>query len=83
MPLDQLDLFSFSISSLIAGLLFSSVGLWLWRQPQAKEDFRLRIVAGVLVVYSYVTPGPVSDWTFGFLLCGLAWYFWKGEDLWI
>ncbi len=77
---DQLQnmqgLFSISIPGLIAGLIFSTVGLWLWRQPKAKEDIRLRLTAAVLIVYTYITPGPISDWTFGILLCGFAYFLW-------
>jgi len=70
------NLLSFSIASLIAGLVFGTIGFWVWRQAKIRENKSLRIVGLVLMLYSYVTPGPLSDWTFGILLCALAKYLW-------
>lgn len=66
-----------SVSSIVAGLIFSAVGLWMFRAGKDKGDTRLIVIAVVLMVYSYFTPNPWYDWGIGAGLCGLAYHMWN------
>lgn len=75
LPLDQLNL-SFDMWTIAAGLLFSLIGWWLFRQGKKKEDKRFRYVGILLMVYPYVVPGAFWNWAVGLILCGYAYYWW-------
>ncbi|WP_347355997.1 hypothetical protein [Bdellovibrio sp.] len=75
LPLDQLDL-SFDGWSLVAGLLFSLIGWWLYRQGKYKDEKRFKYVGVALMVYPYFVRGALMNWAVGLLLCGYAYYWW-------
>ncbi|MFV8256526.1 hypothetical protein ACNQKP_01900 [Bdellovibrio bacteriovorus] len=75
LPLDQLNL-SFDMWTIVAGLLFSLIGWWLFRQGKKKENKRFRYVGILLMVYPYVVQGAFWNWTVGLILCGYAYYWW-------
>lgn len=66
---------NFDISNLIAGFLFSIVGLWLFRVGRQRINTRWTIIGILLMTYSIFTPTTLLTWLVGFLLCGLAYYF--------
>jgi hypothetical protein len=72
------SLLDFSIASLFAGLIFSCIGIWLWRQAKLRSQSELHWVAGALMIYSYFTPNAWADWIVGILLCLLAKRLWNG-----
>lgn len=76
MPID-LSSIDFSVSSLIAGLIFGIVGMWMYREGKRRTDNRLIVIAIVLMVYPYFTRGPLADWGVGTALCGYAYYIWN------
>lgn len=69
-------LMDFSFSSLMAALVFSAAGLWLFREGKRRLNFRLIFIGMTLMVYSYFTRGPWADWGVGLALCGLAYACW-------
>lgn len=66
-----------SVSSVIAGLLFSSIGLWLLREAKKRSNLKLIPIAILLIAYSYFTPTPIYDWLVGIFLCGVAYQVWE------
>ncbi|MBC7419777.1 MAG: hypothetical protein H7328_03525 [Bdellovibrio sp.] len=67
---------NFSISSIIAGFIFSVIGFWMLREAKKKSDLRLVVIAILLIAYTYFTPNPYLDWGVGAALCGLAYLIW-------
>lgn len=66
-----------SVSSLIAGILFSSIGLWMLREGRKKFDNRIVVLGVLLMAYSYFTPNPWFDWGVGSALCYAAYSIWN------
>ncbi len=66
-----------SISSIAAGLLFGTIGLWLLREAKRRGNLKLIPLAILLMAYSYFTSNPYVDWGLGFALCALAYYVWE------
>lgn len=66
-----------TISSLFAGLLFSSIGLWMIREGRHKADNRIVVIGVLLMGYSYFTPNPFFDWGVGIALCLTAYNIWN------
>ena len=67
----------FSISGMLAALLFGTIGLWLLREAKRQAKFSLLGIALGLMAYPYFTSGPVADWGIGIALCALAYKFWR------
>jgi hypothetical protein len=60
----------------MAGLLFSTIGLWLIKQAKQKGNIKLLPIAIGLIAYSYFTTQPIFDWGIGIALCAAAYHFW-------
>ena len=73
-----LESFNISVSSLIAGLIFGVIGMWLFRQGRSNSNLYFVFIGLILMVYPYFTKGPLADWGIGCILCGLA-YHYKNE----
>jgi|GEM_PF-2149171 len=67
-----LDLENFSMWTLFGSLIFSSIGLWLWRQAKNRDSTELLIISVVMIGYSYFTPSARLTWGIGVVLCFLA-----------
>ncbi len=67
---------NFSVSGLIAGLIFSTIGLWMLREGKKRADLRIVMLGLVLMIYSYFTPNHWWDWGIGIALCLLAREIW-------
>lgn len=81
-PLDMLNSMGvhFTLSSIIAGLIFGFIGLWLFRRGR-KENHRTWIFVGLaLMIYSLFTSKPWQDWGIGAALCAWAYYKKDPED---
>jgi uncharacterized membrane protein len=80
MELDEnlLGMIDLSASSIISGLFFGAVGYWLYRKSRAPEktNFPILAIGIALMVYPYLTKGPLADWGVGIALCGLAYFLW-------
>jgi len=72
MLLEELNI---SVSSLIAGLIFGVIGMWLFSQGKKNSNLYFVIIGLVLMVYPYFTKGPLADWGIGAGLCGIAYYY--------
>lgn len=70
------ELLNFSVSGLIAGLLFGVVGLWMFCEGKRRLNNKVVVIGLVLMIYPYFTNGPWMDWGIGFALCGLAYHLW-------
>jgi hypothetical protein len=65
-----------SLSGIIASIVFSGVGLWLFRQGKQRANIPLVLISIAMMLYTYFTSGPWADWGVGVLLCFAARYFW-------
>lgn len=67
---------SFDIPSLIAGLVFGIVGLYVFRRGRKESNLRLVFIGVLLMIYPYFVEGALLNWAVGFLLSGSAYYYW-------
>lgn len=75
LPIDM-STFNITPSSIISGILFGLIGMWLYRQGKYRENNHLKIIAVALMVYPYFTTGPLADWGVGIALCAAAYHYW-------
>lgn len=68
---------SLSVSSVMAGLLFGAIGLWVLRQGKLKADVRIIVIGVLLMGYTYFTPNPWFDWGVGGALCYITYAIWN------
>lgn len=66
-----------SFSSILAGLIFGVIGLWMLRQGKLKGDLRIVVIGVLLMAYGYFTPNPWFDWGVGGVLCYTAYHIWN------
>lgn len=71
------SLMHFSASSLIAGLIFSVIGFWLYKEGRRRTNLSLVVIAVLLMLYPMFTQNPWQDWGVGISLCALAKYRWE------
>ena len=69
-----LDAFEISGSSLLAGLVFGVIGMYVFRRGKLRQEFDVLFIGIALMVYPYFTKGPIADWGVGIALCALAYY---------
>ena len=65
---------NFSFSEVFAGILFGSVGLFLFTISKRRANHSVLIISMVLMVYPYFVSGPWLDWGVGLALCAAAYY---------
>jgi multisubunit Na+/H+ antiporter MnhE subunit len=73
LPLDL----SFDVPSLIAGLVFGIVGLYVFRRGKKESSMRLVVLGLALMIYPYFVDGATLNWVVGFLLSGASYYYWN------
>jgi len=73
----QLGSINFSFSSLMSGLLFGAIGMWMIKEARKKSNLLLVAIATTLMIYPMFTSSLLSDWGIGFLLCGIAYLNWN------
>jgi hypothetical protein len=71
-----MDLSNFSFSSLLAGLLFGIVGMWLLREAKRRANLYNVVIAVLLMIYPFFVSTSFLTWGVGCALCGSAYYFW-------
>jgi hypothetical protein len=67
--------FHFSVSQIIASLLFGIIGFYVFRFGKRTLNYCVILTGVALMIYPLFTSGPLQDWGVGILLCGLAYYF--------
>lgn len=75
MPLEMLQNIDFSLSSIVSGLLFGIIGMWLFGQGKKSSNLKFIGIGLALMVYPYFTRGPLADWGVGSVLCVVAYYY--------
>lgn len=58
----------FSLSSVMAMIVFGVSGLYIFRAGRRQANVNLVIIGIALMTYSYLTPNPWYDWAGGCLL---------------
>ncbi len=71
----------FSVSAIFSSLIFSAVGYYVFREGKKRSDLWIMLTGGALMIYSYITHGPLADWGVGIALSLLAYQLLKG-NLW-
>ncbi|MDG0815277.1 hypothetical protein [Bdellovibrio svalbardensis] len=75
--LDNLPIdLNFSVWAIVAGLLFSSIGLWLFRHGKRNENRRNIYSGVVLMIYPYFIASALMNWVIGLVICGYVFYWW-------
>ncbi|HNW92986.1 MAG TPA: hypothetical protein PKM88_08775 [bacterium] len=62
------------MSALLAGVIFSAVGLGAFIYGKRQTNAKFMLVGALLMGYSYVCPGDVWPWVVGLLLTGSLFY---------
>jgi hypothetical protein len=74
--IDQISIFDFSMSNILAGLIFGVIGLWIFRRGRKEANNKIVVIGMLLMVYPMFTNGPVQDWGVGVGLCWLFYFLW-------
>ena len=75
MPSD-LNLPEFTFSGIASSFVFGVIGLWMFREGKRKVSYNIVFIAIGLMIYPYMTKGPLADWGVGIALCTLAYAIW-------
>jgi glucose uptake protein GlcU len=70
-----LDL-DFSVSSILAGIIFGIVGIYVYRHAKKNGNIIVVCLGIAMMVYPYIVSGDWLTWIVGFALCGASYYFW-------
>ena len=65
-------MFNFSISDILAGLLFGIVGMYLIKSGIKDGNLWFIIIGFVLCIYPYFISNEIALWGIGIFLSGLA-----------
>jgi hypothetical protein len=66
----------FSVSSLLAGFIFSVIGFWMFKEGKRRLNYPILFVGVALMIYPYFVSGHWLPWIVGIALCGVAKYYW-------
>jgi len=66
---------SFTVSQIIAGILFGIVGLYLFRWGKKNTHYPHIFIGLGLMIYPYFVTSDALTWVVGFALCGAGYYF--------
>lgn len=67
---------SFDMWSILAGILFGAVGLYVFRHGRRESDIRNVVFGLLLMIYPYFVDGAKLTWAIGMALCGAVYYYW-------
>lgn len=65
-----------SPSSILAGVVFGLIGMYVFRQGKREQNIPLVLAGLGLMLYSWFTKGPLQDWGIGAAFCAVAYYYW-------
>ncbi|MBY0471981.1 hypothetical protein K2X30_12515 [bacterium] len=60
------------MSSILSGLIFGSIGLWMVRESRRRANTYFMLIGIALMVYPYFSKNVWTDWGIGIGLCYLA-----------
>lgn len=55
----------FSVSNLLAGFIFSVIGLWVFREGRKRTNIPWTVLGLLLMLYSIFTPNATWSWFLG------------------
>lgn len=70
---------NFSVSEIIAGLLFGTLGFWIFKKSREKMNVKLSVIGVSLFFWPYIPNNIWVNWLGGLALCALAWKWWNEE----
>jgi ABC-type spermidine/putrescine transport system permease subunit II len=59
----------FTLSDFIAGLLFGTIGMWLWSQSKRRMNPMLKVIGAIMMVYPWFVSDIWLQWLVGIGLC--------------
>jgi hypothetical protein len=62
----------FSVWSLIAGILFGAIGLWIFNEGRKRPNLIWIVIGIAMMVYPLFVSAPLPSWGIGFGLCFAA-----------
>ena len=65
-----------SLADFIAGLVFGTIGMWLWSQAKRRMNSTLKLIGVILMVYPWFVSNIWLQWLVGIALCIWARYAW-------
>lgn len=69
----------FSMASLMASLIFGTLGAWVFMKARKMQNVKLIVISMVMMGYSFFTPNAVWNWGVGFVLAAAARHVWHEE----
>lgn len=72
---------NFRTSQIVASLVFSVIGIYLWRHGKKVAEAKLTVIAIILLIYPMFTSSWILDWSVGIALCALAYYLNENRNL--
>ena len=71
----------FTWSQIIASLVFTVVGVYVFKLGKKTLNYPLIFTAAAMLIYPVFTHSVLQDWGIGLALCGLAYYFHSNSNL--
>lgn len=65
-----------TLSGILSGIIFGTIGIWLFRQSKRRSNDTLKLIGVALIVYPYLVSGIWLEWGLGIALCFWARYEW-------
>lgn len=65
----------FSASQILASLIFSVIGIYVFRHGKKTLNYPVILTGVVMMIYPLFTSGWLQDWGVGIALCMAAYYF--------
>jgi ABC-type uncharacterized transport system permease subunit len=79
-PIEGLENFDFNFNwwLIAAGLIFGTIGWWIFKQGRKRAETNKVVTGLVLMLYPYFFSSALWTWVVGILLCGYSYYRWNG-----
>ncbi len=68
--------FSFSMSTIIAGLIFGAIGLYAYRWGKKRDNRYVYWTGITMMVYPMFIQSNKLTWSIGLALCGVLYHYW-------
>ncbi len=65
-----------SISSIFSGLIFGSIGWFVFSQGRKRIENSKVALGLILMIYPILMPSNVWEWVVGIVLCAYTYYIW-------